>query len=626
MSPRVSDIKYRRKYSQSTDDVYNDGPQPIKYTYDVYGNVSHKSSKFLDIDYKYGAVNNKLALNEISYVSGEPGNLTFMHLGYNVEFKDSIQYDDNGRLKSVDRRVSQKPIDYETGYFTDEQKQQYFYDNVGRLTRVAYTKNGLTKNCSIGYRSDGRMSYAYIGGESVDFQYDSSGRMIQAGDCKYSYDNYGNRTKRISATGGTTEYTYTRGGQLQQAGNARYYYNKDGVRNKKVVAGEETSIYTDGNKVLCIVNPAKKYEISFFYDLAGLYNLRYNYDFYDYFLDSQGNVAMILDGDGKTVARYEYDVFGNHTVYNGDNEVDTDPTSIGNVNPFRWKSFYYDTETGLYYANGSYYDPATASYVDASPIESVVENAFATRSLDRNGLICNNVLELAGNPYNVYTTQELSTDTDYAPKYSWLTNAKIKIAKWLRIFNNTHWLVKYTVGFLCLVFAVYMTIQSGGTAVAIFVELAIGIGVGVATWAISSLVRHQGLTLNALRNVVVDAFLFTSVFIFISSSINAIKYASRMSPITKAELNNEYILANKGTTGRTEARNLNEQLAMQQTMSNPCDGTIVNDVKMRDPRWSMKEGWIKMQQHYVFYDESKTTIHYVINERLRMVDDFKFIK
>ena len=49
---------------------------------------------------------------------------------------------------------------------------------------------------------------------------------------------------------------------------------------------------------------------------------------------------------------------------------------IGNINPFRWKGHYFDTESGLYYANGSYYDPEVGLHVDAMPVSSLIENAF----------------------------------------------------------------------------------------------------------------------------------------------------------------------------------------------------------------------------------------------------------
>ena len=96
-------------------------------------------------------------------------------------------------------------------------------------------------------------------------------------------------------------------------------------------------------------------------------------------------IAMLLQ-DKNVVATYAYDAWGNCqvTTYKNDN--------IGNINPFRWKGHYYDTESGLYYANGSYYDPEVGLHVDASEISTVIDNAFASFGLDRNGVICDNML------------------------------------------------------------------------------------------------------------------------------------------------------------------------------------------------------------------------------------------
>ena len=89
---------------------------------------------------------------------------------------------------------------------------------------------------------------------------------------------------------------------------------------------------------------------------------------------------------------------------------------------------------------------------------------------------------------------------------------------------------------------------------------------------------------------------------------------------------NYYKLANRGqsSTGRRIPLNLNEQLAMEQAMSNPLDGESL-PIKMTDFRWSSSEGWIKMQQTFYFYDGTHSTIHYVVNDKLFLMDDFKFI-
>jgi hypothetical protein len=81
--------------------------------------------------------------------------------------------------------------------------------------------------------------------------------------------------------------------------------------------------------------------------------------------------------------------------------------------------------------------------------------------------------------------------------------------------------------------------------------------------------------------------------------------------------------AGKGHTGRYEPKNLNEQLAMEQVKSNPSNGEWLKRINLGDDRWDAKDGWVKMQQ-VIETSDGKITIHYVINQALGLVDDFKF--
>ena len=84
-------------------------------------------------------------------------------------------------------------------------------------------------------------------------------------------------------------------------------------------------------------------------------------------------------------------------------------------------------------------------------------------------------------------------------------------------------------------------------------------------------------------------------------------------------------MANRGhSVGRHEALNLREQLALLQVQSNPTAGRVILD-DLTDPRWLSSEGWVKMQQTFTFGDNSKLSIHYVINDTMYLMDDFKFI-
>lgn len=62
-------------------------------------------------------------------------------------------------------------------------------------------------------------------------------------------------------------------------------------------------------------------------------------------------------------AIYIYDAWGNHKVYNALGNLDTDEYSIGNLNPLRYKGYYYDKESDLYYLVSRYYDPSIGQFI-----------------------------------------------------------------------------------------------------------------------------------------------------------------------------------------------------------------------------------------------------------------------
>ena len=67
-----------------------------------------------------------------------------------------------------------------------------------------------------------------------------------------------------------------------------------------------------------------------------------------------GDIVAIRNSNGNIVATYEYDAWGNCTVMDGNGYINTSTSFIGNINPFRYRGYYYDTETGFYYLQTSY--------------------------------------------------------------------------------------------------------------------------------------------------------------------------------------------------------------------------------------------------------------------------------
>ena len=83
----------------------------------------------------------------------------------------------------------------------------------------------------------------------------------------------------------------------------------------------------------------------------------------------RGDVIRIYDGAGAVIANYNYDAWGNViSVTDANGAAITDSTHIANVNPLRYRGYYYDSETGLYYLQSRYYDPAVKRFINADTL------------------------------------------------------------------------------------------------------------------------------------------------------------------------------------------------------------------------------------------------------------------
>ena len=70
------------------------------------------------------------------------------------------------------------------------------------------------------------------------------------------------------------------------------------------------------------------------------------------------------------LCRYEYDAWGNHKVYNASgSEISAEVINIGNINPIRYRGYYWDKEFGLYYLQSRYYDPLLGRFISADSVE-----------------------------------------------------------------------------------------------------------------------------------------------------------------------------------------------------------------------------------------------------------------
>ena len=102
----------------------------------------------------------------------------------------------------------------------------------------------------------------------------------------------------------------------------------------------------------------------------------YNNVPYYFIKNLQGDVIAIANARGEVVARYSYDAWGVCTV------VSDTADGIANINPYRYRCYYYDAEIAKYYLQSRYYDPDTGRFINGDVIDSLQE---------LRGVMCDNL-------------------------------------------------------------------------------------------------------------------------------------------------------------------------------------------------------------------------------------------
>ena len=76
------------------------------------------------------------------------------------------------------------------------------------------------------------------------------------------------------------------------------------------------------------------------------------------------------------MVKYEYDSWGNHIVKNADGTINNSADFIGNLNPIRYRGYYYDSDINLYYLKTRYYDPETGRFVTIDDVKFIAPNTI----------------------------------------------------------------------------------------------------------------------------------------------------------------------------------------------------------------------------------------------------------
>lgn len=325
---------------QMPDQVYSvkwNGTEKVKYTYDAFGRLTNK---------KVGTFNN-------TYTYHNYGTARTTTLGMSVTTpagKYAYTYD-----------KSDKVVSYTDG----THKTTYAYDDLNQLVRENNPKTGKTytysyKNGNITQRNE----YAYTTGELGAV---TATKKWTYGDTVWkdlltnfngeavTYDTIGNPTKIGSKTltwNGRQLAKYVNG-----SNTTSYAYNGDGQRISKTVNGTKTDYYYNGS--ILAGQKTGSNTLVFMYDNNGdAFGFKYNGTEYFYVKNLQNDITAITDSAGKVIANYYYDAWGNITSTTGN-------TTIANTNPLRYRSYYYDTDTKLYYLNTRYYSPDMSRFLNA---------------------------------------------------------------------------------------------------------------------------------------------------------------------------------------------------------------------------------------------------------------------
>ncbi|MBR7160770.1 MAG: RHS repeat-associated core domain-containing protein, partial [Clostridia bacterium] len=307
---------------------------------------------------------------------------------------------------------------------------------------------------------------------------------------------------------------WSRGRQLVEYGDVSYRYDANRIR----VAKE-----TDSYRYEYITNGEHNVTAEYHYDKARqeyvrMINYVYNggiaesmvistltdngYDTSRYYLvhDVHGNVSRLLKPDGTLCATYHYDSWGNCSVFDGEGKplnYSTDSDNIAFVNPFRYRGYYYDDETGLYYLQTRYYDPETRRFISPDTYDYL--NPTSTHGLNLY-LYCNN------DPVNYYDPSGHSWDSFWNSVGEWFAE---------------HW-KEIVIGTAFIVAGALVTALTAGTGVGFMaafgsallsstIQVGISVGTSILVGGLASIANGGGFFDN-IGDTIANAYMWGGIF------------------------------------------------------------------------------------------------------------------
>lgn len=246
----------------------------------------------------------------------------------------------------------------------------YYYDNAGNVTRTKEhdVVNGVTSGTYV------EKTYVYGDSNWKDKLTSYNGTTI-------TYDELGNP---LSYRDGIS-FTWENGRILKTVktddNEVNMKYDSNGMRIQKTDNNRTVNYHYDGKGNLTGLTYGEN-TIYFYYNSDGeVTSMSFDNSMYYYIKNLQGDVVKIVSQSGTTVVTYTYDSLGKII-----NMTDTTTYNIGSINPFRYRGYVYDSETGLYYLKSRYYDPETGRFINADVYCDTMSSIFGTNMFT----YCNN--------------------------------------------------------------------------------------------------------------------------------------------------------------------------------------------------------------------------------------------
>ena len=352
-SNKVNTYSYD-EFERLTQKTHSSNVFTTQYSYvtDANGNTSSLISR-MDID--SNAIDTYFA-----YTYDNLGNI--VSVCQNGTVIESYEYDSLGQMTRANS-------------LADNSSTFYQYDKSGNILykfRFAYTTEATSNMPLAAADAIVAYQYTYSGWGDLLSRYDYNGSLI-------SYDEIGNPTNWRNALSLNWNARELQSVTLSDTKSLEFEYDSSGIRTKKTYVETngntfQHSYILDGSKI--IKETVKAFPTSapaagttffllYYYDESGVASVNYNGARYYYVKNLQGDVIGLVNASGQYVVQYVYDAWGRVVSTTG-----SLASTLGQYNPFRYRGYYYDTETGWYYLQSRYYDPVVGRFLNADAFVS----------------------------------------------------------------------------------------------------------------------------------------------------------------------------------------------------------------------------------------------------------------